>query len=106
MGTLISLTIARKLTMSATPPCPECGSDDFVVTYSIPSYGECKGCGTWWKDANSEILVLSEEDGRSKRPGLYGDPVCSCCPHAPHEGLCRWCNEPPRGTRWVPCKGS
>lgn len=74
--------------------CPACGGSDIEVFYSCPLQYKCS-CGVKLIDKNAgpAIQVISEEVGRRKRPGLYGDPVCSCCKHAPHDGACEFCAE-------------
>jgi transcription initiation factor TFIIIB Brf1 subunit/transcription initiation factor TFIIB len=74
--------------------CPACGSEKIQVFYTAPLGYRCQTCGLMLRDANVQgIPTLTAEDARTKRPAMYGLPVCSCCSHAPHEGVCRWCSE-------------
>ncbi len=73
--------------------CPKCGSSGFDGYFMAPMRYVCKSCGARYEDANG-IRVLTEEEGRKLRPGMYGDPVCTvCCSHAPHApGACPFCD--------------
>lgn len=81
--------------------CPKCGSDRIDVNYSIPLSYRCCACGIGLVDLNDPgIPVISERDAKLKRPGMYGETVCTCCTHAPHPpGECPYCNETKREVR-------
>jgi len=85
--------------------CPNCGSTSIQCFYTAPPMYRCRECGKDLIDDNAgpAIPVLTREEAESKRPQLYGLPVCECCDparpkfsctHAPHEpGKCYWCNK-------------
>jgi DNA-directed RNA polymerase subunit RPC12/RpoP len=75
--------------------CPRCGSKNIDVFYTAPPQFQCRKCGAKLFDENAEpaIRVLTIEQGHRKRPALYGEPICSCCTHAPHDGSCEFCDE-------------
>lgn len=85
-----------------TPPCPSCGAP-VTVFYTAPLTAQCSTCGTELVEvSHPAIRVLTDEEGRSKRPSLYGEPMCTCCSHAPHPGdVCRWCSEPRAPLKWA-----
>ncbi len=72
--------------------CPDCGNR-LEALYLMPVQYNCKVCVARFVDANNPgIPVLSAEEGRRKRPGMYGDPVCDCCFHSPHpDSICVFC---------------
>ena len=76
--------------------CPVCRSGNIQVFYTSPPQFECE-CGAKLRDLNAHhpgISVMSSEKARRKRPLMYGDVACLCCPHAPHDGrLCEFCEE-------------
>jgi transposase-like protein len=75
--------------------CPRCGSTNIDVFYTAPLQFECSDCGAELYDENAgpAIPVLTHRQAHGKRPAMYGEPVCSCCTHAPHEGSCEFCDE-------------
>lgn len=82
--------------------CPKCGGAAIDVLYTDPLQFRCTQCKLALRDANCEgIEVLDADRARRRRPRMYGDPVCFCCTHAPHEGPCEFC-APPKPYRLVP----
>lgn len=86
--------------------CPRCGSTRISCFYTAPPSFRCQECGADLEDENAEPAIprLTREEAESKRPQLYGLPMCECCDpvtnpkisctHAPHgPGKCRWCNK-------------
>jgi hypothetical protein len=75
--------------------CPVCDSDDIDVLYTAPLQFQCAACGADLCDENAgpAIPVLTYKQAHGKRPAMYGEPVCSCCTHAPHDGSCEFCDE-------------
>jgi hypothetical protein len=72
--------------------CPKCNGPNVLVLYTAPPQYECRRCGAELEDLNCPgIPVYTEAEFRRKRPALYGEEVCDCCVHAPHEGECMFC---------------
>jgi len=58
--------------------CPHCGGEsDGSRMYSAPPQTRCQDCGKLWSFGKG-IEVLSEEEGRKKRPELYKRPCEEC----------------------------
>jgi len=75
--------------------CPICKTEKINVFYTNPLSYQCSFCQFWIHDSNRpSIPVLTEDQARRKRPGMYGDPTCTCCTHAPHSNKpCEFCEE-------------
>jgi hypothetical protein len=61
--------------------CPHCGGEsDGSHMYSAPPQTQCRDCGKRWSFGKG-IEMLSEEEGRKKRPELYewSLPPCGWC---------------------------
>jgi RecJ-like exonuclease len=58
--------------------CPHCGGEsDGSHMYSAPPQTRCRDCGKRWSFGKG-IEVLSEEEGRKRRPELYERPCAEC----------------------------
>lgn len=74
--------------------CPQCKGNNIAAYYSNPLRFECATCKICLIDDNDPgIPVMTTEQAHRKRPGLYGEAVCSCCTHAPHDSLCEFCED-------------
>jgi hypothetical protein len=73
--------------MSEDPgKCPHCGGEsNGTIYYSCPAKTGCRDCGQLWSFGKG-IEVLSEEEGRRRRPGMY-PPKPAEAPESPGEGL-------------------
>ena len=62
---------------AAMRTCSKCGYDKFTVFYTDPPIYKCKHCGEEHTDPNEgpHMRVLSGEEGRKKRPEMYGLPI-------------------------------
>ena len=84
--------------MSSATICPNCQHTNIVYYYTLPPTIICLNCNKELYDRNYQgITILNNTEGRKRRPEFYGDPVCPCCSHAPHIGICDICENDSKG---------